>query len=183
VLLTADERLAEDRFQWMRTLLDVGDPEGEVAATWIGKELLRAVYAAKDEDHARRRLIAFYLHCADEDIPELSRLARTVSRWAEQILAYHRTGSASNGRVENTHMLIEKIRRNSHGFSNHRNYRRRIIGRLGRCQLAYSRHRTNTRPPTTIHRVAPDCPSLHLSLKGRDDMGWRPLTPWGRFRV
>ena len=131
VLLTGDERLTEDRFQWMRSLLEVGDPDGEVAAAWIAKELLRDVYDAQGEAHARRRLIAFYLHSADADIPELGRLARTVNRWAEQILAYHRTGGASNGRVENTHMLAEKIRRNSHGFTNHTNYRRRLIGRLG----------------------------------------------------
>ncbi|MGI8515707.1 MAG: hypothetical protein ACR2NT_11360 [Acidimicrobiia bacterium] len=36
-----------------------------------------------------------------------------------------------NGRVENTHMLAEKIRRIGHGFTNHDNYRRRLIGRLG----------------------------------------------------
>ncbi len=131
VLLTGDERLTEDRFQWMRRLLEQGDPDGEVAAAWIAKELLRDVYDARDEDHARRRLVGFYVHCADADVPELRRLARTISRWAEQVLAYHRTGGASNGRVENMHMLTEKIRRNSHGFTNHPNYRRRLIGRLG----------------------------------------------------
>ena len=52
-----------------------------------------------------------------------------MSRWAEQTFAYHRTGPASNGRVENTHMLAEKIRRNAHRFTNHRNGRRRLIGR------------------------------------------------------
>jgi transposase len=65
----------------------------------------------------------------DADIPELARLGRTISRWAEQIFAYHRTVGASNGRVENTHMLAEKIRRSAHGFTNHNNYRRRLIGR------------------------------------------------------
>ena len=131
VLLTADERLGEDRFQWMKTLLQAGDPDGEVGAAWTAKELLRDVFKANGEAHARRRMIAFYLHCADAEIPELNRLARTASRWAEQIFAYHRTGKASNGRVENTHMLAEKIRRNAHGFTNHDNYRRRLIGRLG----------------------------------------------------
>jgi transposase len=131
VLLTADERLGEDRFAWMRSLLDAGDPDGEVGAAWVAKELLRDVFRARGEAHARRRMIAFYMHCADADIPELERLARTVSRWAEQIFAYHRTGKASNRRVENVHMLAEKIRRNAHGFTNHDNYRRRLIGRLG----------------------------------------------------
>ena len=28
-------------------------------------------------------------------------------------------------------MLAEKIRRNAHGFTNHTNYRRRLLGRLG----------------------------------------------------
>lgn len=131
VLLTADERLTEDRFEWMRSLLEVGDPDGEVSAAWIAKELLRDVYSAVDEAHARRRMIGFYIHCADADVAELARLARTVSRWAEEVFAYHRTARASNARVENTHMLAEKIRRNAHGFTNHTHYRRRLLGRLG----------------------------------------------------
>ncbi|MFQ5524316.1 MAG: transposase [Acidimicrobiia bacterium] len=128
---TGYERLSEDRFEWMRCLLDVGDPDGEVSAAWVAKELLREVYQAQDEAHARRRMITFYTFCADADIPELARLGRTISRWAEQVFAYHRTRGASNGRVENTHMLAEKIRRNSHGFTNHNNYRRRLLGRHG----------------------------------------------------
>jgi len=130
-LLTADNKLTEDRFAWMQAMLDRGDPGGEVAAAWIAKELLRDVYAARDEAHARRLMISFYVWCADSDVRELRRLASTVSRWSEQVFAYHRTGKASNRRVENTHMLAEKIRRIGHGFTNHDNYRRRLIGRLG----------------------------------------------------
>jgi len=131
ILLTADERLTEERFAWMASLLAVGDPDGEVSAAWIGKELLRGVFSAVDEAHARRRMIGFYAYCADADVPELSRLARTISRWSELIFAYHRTGGASNGRVENAHMLIERTRRTAHGFRNIDNYRRRLIGRHG----------------------------------------------------
>jgi transposase len=131
VLLTGYERLTEERFAWMQSLLAVGDPDGEVSACFIAKELLRDVFAATGEAHARRRMITFYLWCADADIPELTRLASTVSRWAEEIFAYHRTAGASNGRVENTHMLIEKTRRSAHGFTNPTNYRRRLLGRYG----------------------------------------------------
>ncbi|MGA7270029.1 MAG: transposase, partial [Acidimicrobiia bacterium] len=131
VLLTADEHLTEDRFRWMASLLEVGDPDGEVAAAWIAKELLREVFSATDEPHARRRMIAFYTWCADAEVPELTRLARTISRWSELIFNYHRTGGASNGRTENLHMLIEKTRRQAHGFRNLTNYRRRLIGRHG----------------------------------------------------
>jgi hypothetical protein len=51
-------------------------------------------------------------------------------------------------------MLAGKTRRNAHGFTNIDNYRRRLIDRFGH-QMASSHHRTNTRPPTTVHRVEP----------------------------
>lgn len=131
VFLTAYERLSEDRLAWMFELLAAGDTHGEVGAAILAKELLREVYAAVDVAHARRRMIVFLQHCAEADTVELTRLARTIDRWMPEILAYHTTGGASNGRVENIHMLAEKTRRNAHGFVNHINYRRRLIGRLG----------------------------------------------------
>jgi transposase len=108
------------------------------------------VYSAAGEAHARRRLIAFYIYCADAGVPEVARLARTVSRWSQQILAYHTTGRASNGRVENTHMLAEKIRRNAHGFTNIDNYRRRLIGRLGIKWHTHTTARIRGRQPRFI---------------------------------
>jgi len=131
VLLTAYERLSDERLAWMFEMLDAGDPDGEVGAAVLTKELLREVYSAVDEAHARRRLIVFFQQCADADVPELQRLARTPDRWADLVFAYHRTAGASNGRVENVYMLAEKIRRNAHGFTNHDNYQRRLIARLG----------------------------------------------------
>ena len=150
VLLSGYERLTEDRFWWMAALLKEGDPDGEVGAAWIAKELLRAVYSAVDEAHARRRLIAFYLHCADADVDEVTRLAGTVSRWSDEIFAYHQTGRASNGRVENTHMLAEKTRRTAHGFTNITNYRRRLIGRLGIKWHTHTTARIRGRQPHSI---------------------------------
>lgn len=147
VLLTGDERLTPERFEWMRALLEDGDPEGEVRAAWIAKELLRDVYAAIDLAHARRLLIAFFQYAADADVAEITRLARTIDRWSDEVLAYHQTGGASNGRVENMHMLAEKIRRTAHGFTNHTNYRRRLIGRLG--------IQWTTVPPRRIRRHQP----------------------------
>lgn len=131
VLLTGDERLSAERFEWMRVLLEEGDPDGEVRAAWVAKELLRDVYAAVDAAHARRQLIVFFQYAVDADVSEITRLAKTIDRWSDEVLAYHDTGGASNGRVENVHMLAEKIRRTAHGFTNHQNYRRRLIGRLG----------------------------------------------------
>jgi transposase len=150
VLLTGFERLSGDRIAWMFDMLAAGDPDGEVAAAVLAKELLREVYAAADEAHARRRLIVFFQHCADSDVAELLRLARTIDRWADLVLAYFRTGRASNGRVENTHMLAEKIRRNAHGFTNHTNYRRRLIGRLGIQWTTVPTRRIRGRQPRSV---------------------------------
>ena len=147
VFLTAMNRLSDDRIAWMLDLLDAGDPDGEVAAAILAKELLREVYCAVDEAHAHRRLIVFFQHCAEADVPELRRLARTIDRWSGLVLAYHRTGGASNGRVENTHMLAEKIRRNAHGFTNHTNYRRRLLGRLGTKWATVPTRRIRGRQP------------------------------------
>lgn len=150
VLLTGVDRLTDDRLEWMMGLLAAGDPDGEVGAAVLAKELLREVYSAASEAHARRRLIAFYQHCADADVAELARLARTIDRWSDEVLAYHRTGHASNGRVENTHMLAEKIRRNAHGFTNIDNYRRRLIGRLGIQWATVPTRRIRGRKPQQV---------------------------------
>ncbi len=150
VLLTGIERLSDDRLGWMFDLLAAGDPYGEVGAAVMAKELLREVYAARDETHARRRLIVFFQHCADAEVPELARLARTIDRWSPEVLAYHHTGRASNGRVENVHMLTEKIRRNAHGFTNHHNYRRRLIGRLGIQWTTVPTRRIRGRQPRSV---------------------------------
>ena len=78
------------------------------------------------------------------------RLARTIDRWSTEVLAYHSTGQASNGRVENVHMLAEKIRRNAHGFANHHNYRRRLIGRLGIKWATVPTRRIRGRQPRSV---------------------------------
>ena len=94
--------------------------------------------------------MVFYQYCADADVAELTRLARTVDRWSTEILAYHSTFGASNGRVENIHMLAEKIRRNAHGFTNTTNYRRRLLGRLGIRWATVPTRRIRGRQPRLV---------------------------------
>ena len=144
------EHLSDERFAWMFEMLDAGDPDGIVGAAILAKELFRDVYTAVDVAHARRRLIVFFQHCADADVTELNRLAQTIDRWRPEVLAYHTSGGASNGRVENIHMLAEKIRRNAHGFTNHINYRRRLIGRLGIKWTTVPTRRIRGRQPHSV---------------------------------
>jgi transposase len=60
LLLTAAEQLTSRGWVRLRAGLAAGDPTGEVAATWQGKELLRAVYAAVGMPAARTALERFY---------------------------------------------------------------------------------------------------------------------------
>jgi len=60
LLLSAAEQLTQRGQARLRAGLTVGDPTGEVAVAWQGKELLRAVYAASDLADARATLARFY---------------------------------------------------------------------------------------------------------------------------
>ena len=83
----------------LRAGLAAGDRDGEIAAVWLARELLSEVSNAHGLAHAKRRLIVFFQH-ATADVPELTRLARTVDRWSNEVLAYHQTGGTSNGPTE-----------------------------------------------------------------------------------
>jgi hypothetical protein len=91
--------------------LTAGDPTGEVAAAWQGKELLRAVYAAVGLPAARAALERFYRWADGVGVAELSRLARTVRAWEAEVLAWHVTDGCSNGPTEAVNLLIKKIKR------------------------------------------------------------------------
>ena len=139
LLLTAQEQLTSRGWVRLRAGLATGDPSGEVATAWQGKELLRAVYAADDLAHARAALDRFYHWAEGVEVPELSRLAGTVRAWEAEILAFHATGGCSNGSTEAVNLLIKKVKRVGHGFRNFTNYRLRL---LLHCGVAWQTHRT-----------------------------------------
>ena len=60
LLVCAAEQLSQHGRARLRAGLAAGDPTGEVAAAWQGKELLRAVYATSDLADARAALERFY---------------------------------------------------------------------------------------------------------------------------
>jgi transposase len=95
LLLTAAEQLTSRGWVRLRAGLTAGDPTGEVAAAWQGKELLRAVYAAVGLPAARAALERFYRWADGVGVAELSRLARTVRAWEAEILAWHVTDGCS----------------------------------------------------------------------------------------
>jgi transposase len=139
LLLTGQEQLTQRGRVRLRAELAAGDPTGEVAAAWQGKELLRAVYRAVGMPAARAALARFYRWCDGVGVPELSRLARTVRAWEAEILAWHATGGCSNGPTEAVNLLIKKVKRVRHGFRSFTNYRLRL---LLHCGVAWQTHQT-----------------------------------------
>jgi transposase len=139
LLVCAREQLSERGWRRLRAGLAAGDPSGEIAAAWQGKELLRAVYAASDPATARAALERFSRWCDAIQVAELSRLAGTVRAWETEILAWHLTGGCSNGPTEAVNLLIKKVKRVGHGFRNFANYRLRL---LLHCGVTWQTHRT-----------------------------------------
>ena len=116
------DKLSERALERVCTALDVGDPDGEVAAAWWCAQRLRDVYRAASPEQARQRgatVLEALLSCP---VPELVRLGRTLRSWRSEWLAYFDTAGASNGPTEAMNLLIDKIRRLGHGFRNYDNY-------------------------------------------------------------
>jgi len=125
VLRVAQERLDEPTWQKVFDRLRAADPDDEVAAAWVAVDLLRRVYQADDRDIAHRRLVTFYEWVVEVDIDELTRLATTIDRWQDEVLAFFDT-RATNAATESANVKIKSIRRVARGFTNTDNYAARI---------------------------------------------------------
>jgi len=74
-------------------------------------------------------------------------LARTISTWETEILAFHTTGGLSNGPTEGINLLIKKIKRVGHGFRNFDYYRLRLLLHAGVDWHTPPTARLRGRPP------------------------------------
>jgi transposase len=106
----------------------------EIAAAWIAKEKLRDVLnlrarvtgSAPCERNVRDRLARFYDWCAqNDDIPELLTLARTISRWEQELVSAVLTG-VTNARSESLNRIAKLEARMAYSFRNPANQRRRV---------------------------------------------------------
>jgi transposase len=173
LLLTAAEQLTNRGWARLRAGLVAGDPGGEVTAAWQGKELLRAVYAAAGMAAARAALDRFYRWADGVQVPELSRLARTVRAWEAEILAFHSTMGCSNGPTEAINLLIKKVKRVGHGFRSFANYRLRL---LLYCGVGWPTHQTarlrGRAPRLVAHEPPTGSRSTVLGRPGRTGGPW-----------
>lgn len=77
-----------------------------------------------------RALLGFYEWAAQVEVPELTRLATTIHRWQDQLLAYADTAGASNGKVEALNGEIDRLLRTARGFRNFDHFRTRVLLKL-----------------------------------------------------
>jgi transposase len=128
-LLRAAERLTEAQRARLVAALDAADPNGDILAAWIAKELLRDVLACTATGGLRYDIAAalhrFYAFCAATSVPEIHDLAETIETWqAPMILAI--TTGLSNARSEGYNRIVKHVGRIAFGFRNPDNQRRRV---------------------------------------------------------
>ena len=84
----AKEKLTEGANEKLTHLLELGDPDNEVATTWRAKESLRELYTYRDPTLASDHLDALISDFTDKERPlEVQLLGRTLGEWHDEILA------------------------------------------------------------------------------------------------
>jgi transposase len=128
------EHLRPEQFAKVMDTLGADRRGQQILAAWIGKEKLRDALNLRAaitrstpcERDVRGRLASFYDWCAqNDDIPELVTLARTISRWEDEITCAVLTG-VTNARSESLNRIAKLEARQAYSFRNPANQRRRV---------------------------------------------------------
>jgi transposase len=123
VLATGEEKLDEGATARLWSLLELGDPNGEVAIAHRVNERLRDFYRCRYLDEARSIPEELVDHCLKPAMPpEVQKLGRTIRDWFDKIVNFH-LARMSNGPTEALNNLIKRIKRIGFGFRNFANYR------------------------------------------------------------
>jgi transposase len=92
---------------------------------------VRELYAHADEETAEAWIDELIVDMAASQTMEVRSLGRTLERWREEIVAWHRT-HVSNGPTEAMNNLAKRIKRVAFGFRSFRTYRVRTLLYAGR---------------------------------------------------
>lgn len=118
-LLRAAGRLTDEQRHKLFEILTSADPNGDIAAAWIAKELLRDMLACNARSGLRYEisaaLYAFYTLCAACSVPEIQQLAQTISDWQQPMILAIETG-LSNARSEGFNRIVKHVGRIAFGF-------------------------------------------------------------------
>jgi transposase len=95
-----------------------------------GQENVRDIYLTDDRATAEALIDKTIAGCANDEVPEIRSLGKTLASWRTEILAHHDTG-ASNGPTEGLNLCVKKVKRCGHGFRSFENYRLRVLLHAG----------------------------------------------------
>ena len=150
------EHLRPGQFAKVMDTLGADRHGQEILAAWIAKEKLRDALnlraavtgSAPCERNVRDRLARFYDWCAqNDDIPELLTLARTISRWEEELVCAVVT-AVTNARSESLNRIAKLEARLAYSFRNPANQRRRV--RIACTRGARRSQKAATRRPRLV---------------------------------
>jgi transposase len=131
-LSIARERLSEDQHQRVLGLLRAGDPRQQVWFAWNAKEVVRQISDHTDHELATEWIADIGRDFTDPEMPfEVRRLGRTITRWAEQIVAWH-LSHASNATSAAVNNLATRTKRVAFGLVNFPHHRVRCLLYAGR---------------------------------------------------
>ena len=127
MLTMAAQRLDVDGQEKLLGLLKAGDRFGHVQATWTAKEATRELYNVPTYELAQPFIDELIRDMADESWPpEVRSLGRTLKRWRDQIIAWHKL-HITNGPTESMNNLAKRVKRVAFGFRSFKNYRIRTL--------------------------------------------------------
>jgi len=127
LLTKADERLDDRGRTKLLGLLDAGDPRSEVRTAWHAKETVRGIHDIDDPDLAAQFVARLGRDLQDDSCPpEVRQLGRSITRWAEQIAAWHHA-HVTNGPTEAANNLITRVKRVAFGFRRFAHHRIRAL--------------------------------------------------------
>lgn len=122
--LARAHKLSSEQFARLSLAL-VEDPE--LWHAWRLLQQLYEIYDADSEREAAARVEAFVHAWAETKIPEFRSVLVALANWLPEILAFHRCGRVTNGRLEGQNNKLVVLKRIAYGFVNADNFAARAL--------------------------------------------------------
>ncbi len=126
LLLRGYDTLSQRGRDKLEHILLIDDPTDEIGAAWGVKEQLRIVLACTTLAAAREAKKRFDTYIGLADLPEATRLQKTINAWWPEIKIFITT-RVTNARTEAANVTIKNIKRTGRGYRSTINYRSRIM--------------------------------------------------------
>ena len=126
LLLRGYDTLSERGRARLDDVLAADDPTQEIAAAWGVKEQLRLLLKTTTLPEAAAARVRFDQYVRWAQMPESTRLKKTIDAWWTQIETFIQT-RATNAKTEAGNVTIKNIKRTGRGYRSPANYRSRIM--------------------------------------------------------